>query len=100
MIGAVGAVGGMPDEGSSVARALASARVEAQARQLQQYVQTGGGEPLPPATLLAQLSAGPIPVDQVQQVQALLAETRRLAASTSSAPPPSPAERAERFRSD
>ena len=93
-------IGGICDDSTSVARVLASARVEAQARQLQEYVQTGGGEPTPPATLLAQLSAGPIPVDQVQQVQALLAETRRLAASAGSAPPPTTAERAQRFLTD
>lgn len=79
--------------------AAASARLAAQTRELQAYVRQGGGDPVPAPTVLAQLSAGPIPVEMVQQVQALLAETRRLCQDALAAPAPALTERAERFRS-
>ena len=80
--------GRLPEQGS--------ARVELQARRLAAYVEQGGGDPAPQPATLAALAAGPIPLDQLQRVQALLAETRRLAAAV---PPPTPAERAARFTS-
>lgn len=72
-------------------------RIHGQARRLQEFVQVGGAPPAPDPGVLASLAAGPIPVDQVQQVQALLAEAHRLAGQARDPRPVPLEERAEEY---
>lgn len=96
-VGAVPATPAVPVTPVVPADPRSSARLDRQARQLATYVQTGGGEPVPAPAALAVLAAGPIPVDRLQQVQALLAQTQRLA-EHAARPAVDEDERADRFR--
>lgn len=76
-----------PVSGPDRTQSRLTAQVEQRAARLEAYVAAGGGDPAPQPGTLAALAAGPIPINKVQQVQALLAETARLARGTGAGRP-------------